>query len=116
VAPSFIDERLPAGRPMTTVPQLGPGASLLLGMLGSPMTTDELHVHIMRSLELPFIDEIDQGWPGVRPGSTKLTLQRIADGGSDEIDRLMERLREYRFVEKVDDPFGGTLWRRLDLG
>lgn len=91
---------------------LGPRASLLLGMLGAPQTSAEILSGIDKALEQDALMDVLKDLP-VEWGSPAVTLRSLSDGGTVEIDRLLDRLQGLALVDFVDDPLDGTrLWRR----
>lgn len=108
---------------MSNVPYLGPRASFLLGMLGSPMTAGELYRMAERSLDVlngggeDFEEDVTRfadAISGVSGGSPRLAIEGLLDGGEG---LLREQLCRLKAVGLVTCQSGGggpgeALWWR----
>jgi hypothetical protein len=99
---------------VSAVPQIGPRASLLLGMLhGQPMTADELRQMCAKVVADPelMVAIADAGH------ETDVAI-RVLAANPDVIDEALERLHEFGMADRMDDPHGVTLWshRRVPTG
>lgn len=85
---------------MSAIVQLGPRASLLLGLLGSPMTVGELTDFIQKGRDL-LDDGLVDLFDGMFDSSPRLALQALSDGGTHEIRRQLVRLEEFGLVRRA---------------
>lgn len=88
---------------MSVVPQIGPRAALLLGLLaGGPKTSTEL------------LDLIDRALEAKAGGFAFMTVRSAAAelhaGGIREIEKCLVRLRTLDWARSIPDPEGGALW------
>lgn len=84
---------------------LGARASLLLGLLGRPMTVDELEI-LTNEVLVRYDDLIPPELPTFEEG--RVAIRAIAEGGPAEIERLLCRMLEFGFVRRE-----GDVWSRL---
>lgn len=96
---------------MTVPVQLGPRASLLLGLLSAgTYTIAEMHAIVGRAAEqaAPIADAL----LGAEAGDVAASLVDLHAGGEDELERLLARLERFGYAVSVlyDEARGGALW------
>lgn len=96
---------------------LGPQTALLLGMLGAPMTTAELHTFVVQAFESDETAEIISNardllsLRDVTETSPMVWLHTLAESGVPGIALRLERLEEFRLVLRAT-MVGESLWWR----
>jgi hypothetical protein len=96
---------------------LGPQTALLLGMLGGPMTTAELHSLTVQAFESDETAEIISearellSMRDVTETSPMVWLHTLAEGGVPGIAYRLERLEEFSLVQRAT-MVGESLWWR----
>lgn len=95
------------------IQRLGPRASILLGLLDSPMTADEIAYRIERAVDL-VDDLLDALGDAQVYGRRRSVLRSLADEGTLGIARQLARLRDAGLVESVEAG-SDVLYHRLPL-
>jgi hypothetical protein len=96
-----------------SVVQLGPRASLLLGLLDGPRTVNELAERVDQALGVLASNEELNYLIGEE---TRPALQAISEGGKSEIRRLLSRLERTGFVRRQTIDGENLWWRYLPPG
>lgn len=96
---------------MTVPVQLGPRASLLLGLLSAgTYTVPEIAAVVDRTAAQA--RQIAGDHLGEEAGDIAIGLLALQHGGADEIERLLTRLERFGLAVSVlyDEARGGALW------
>lgn len=92
------------------IAQCGPHAALVVGLMLTPRTAEEVYETVEQALALGLADHFEAEIVAPVFGSPRLALQHIADGGVGALEATFAKLERHGYADHLDHGDGHRLW------